>query len=225
MILVFILLTSLLAYSSEGYPPEIVTIRMENGMAVIKNPACFPVTVFVNDKDYFVAANSQVPLEKKTWTKWSWLPGSTGKMDKRIVLSPLAQALTPSYGPDSGFSHSGNRRFSYDFSVPEGTAVVAMENGIVFRIVEKYHLAHQDKNRMNEVNKVEVIHPDGSTATYVHLMANSVKVKLCESIQAGQLIARSGHNGYSAGPHLHVDVIRPTGKGNYHTIPLSFKSK
>lgn len=226
MISILFLILSFSTFAQEGYPTELVNVKWDKiKKAYIQNPACFPVTVFVNNKDYFVAAQSEVSLESDHWGQWRWQPGSIGKMEELSVLSPLVGKTIADYGPDSGESHSGNYKFSYDFTAPEGTDVFAMEEGVVFRIVQRYRVAHQDKNRMKEVNKVEVYHSDGSTAAYVHLQADSIKLKLCEKVKTGQLIGKSGHNGFSSGPHLHVDVTRPTGRGDFYSIPLRFRSK
>lgn len=224
-VLFFFLLFIQQAYSQEGYPSKILTIEHDKSKGgFITNHSCFPVTVFVNGEDLLVKAKSEKSLKADSWGQWFWLPGSIGSMEEKTVPSPLKGKWKPDFGADGGGTHADNYRYSYDFSVPEGTEVYAMAEGIVIRVVQHYTLAHQDKARMKEVNKVEVLHPDGSSAAYVHLKANSVKLKTCEKIKAGQLIGLSGHNGFSSGPHLHVDIIRPIGAGKFHTLPLKFLS-
>ena len=223
MIILFFIL-SLSVFAQEGYPPEAVKIEWEKTkQAFIKNYSCFPVTVYVNGKDHEVAAGAEETLNSPNWGSWKWFPGKKGKMDEKTVTSPLKEKYVPDFGANFGQTHINEYQFSYDFSVQEGTQVFAMESGIVVRIVQRYHQAHQDKARLDEVNKVEIIQADGSLASYVHLKGQSVPVRLCETVSKGQLIGLSGHNGFSSGPHLHVDMIRPVGMGKFHSIPLKFE--
>lgn len=209
----------------EGYPHEAVKISYEKSKkAFVKNSSCFPAMVYVNGKDVVVKAGEEVNLESETWGYWKWLPGSIGAMNEREVATPLKGITQVSFGPGVG-THHNQQRFSYDFSVPQGTPVYSMESGVVIRIVQHYSIAHQNKALMDQVNKVEILHDDGSFGSYVHLKAQSVSLKLCQRVSAGTQVGLSGHNGYSTGPHLHVDVIRPIGRGNFMTIPLKFLSK
>lgn len=209
----------------EGYPVDAVKISYEKSkQAFVKNNSCFPAIVYVNGKDVSVKPGEEVGLLSETWGHWKWLPGSIGSMNERSVPAPIKGMTEVSFGPGMG-THQDQMRFSYDFSVPQGTPVYSMESGLVVRIVQHYSIAHQNKALMDQVNKVEILHDDGSFASYVHLKAQSVTLRLCERVAAGTLVGQSGHNGYSTGPHLHVDVIRPIGRGNFMTIPLKFLSK
>jgi murein DD-endopeptidase MepM/ murein hydrolase activator NlpD len=209
----------------EGYPHEAVKISYEKTkQAFVKNSGCFPAVVSVNGKDLSVKAGEEMGLETESWGHWKWHPGSIGSMAEREVPWPLKDVSKVSFGPGFG-THTSEHQYSYDFSVPQGTPVYAMESGVVIRIVQHYSIAHQNKTQMDQVNKVEILHADGSFASYVHLKPQSVTLRLCETVSAGALVGLSGHNGYSTGPHLHVDVIRPIGRGNFMTIPLKFLSK
>lgn len=212
--------------NSEGYPHEAVKISFDQiKRAHIQNNSCFGATVFVNAKDFYVPANQEMKIGSDMWGTWNWRPGQVGSMAELTLPSPLKNKSTPDFGAGYGDTHTNEFHNSYDFSVPEGTEVFAMEEGVVIRIVQRYSAAHKDRSRIDEVNKVEVMHRDGSFASYVHLKPNSVNLKLCERVTRGQLIGLSGHNGYSSGPHLHVDVIRPLALGKFQTIPLKFIPK
>ena len=51
---------------------------------------------------------------------------------------------------------------------------------------------------------VKLAHPGGITTVYGHVSRESVIVG--QAVQAGQLIAYSGNEGRSTGPHLHFEV-------------------
>jgi murein DD-endopeptidase MepM/ murein hydrolase activator NlpD len=57
-------------------------------------------------------------------------------------------------------------------------------------------------------NAVVIDHPDGTTTKYFHLMDNSIKVRVGQQIQPGQVVGNVGSTGRSTGPHLHFEVWR-----------------
>ena len=209
--------------AQEGYPEKKVTIIHEEGRGVVmKNQTCFDVTIFVNQNDYHILSKGEKDLSAKSWSEWNWLPGSKGSMTEKEVLSPLLNENKVSSGPGEGI-HKNEKYYGYDFSVPLGTPVRAMMSGRVVRVVEHFAEAHQDEKRLDQVNRVEILHDDGSLASYAHLNTQSVSVNVCDQIQSGHVFAQTGHNGYSSGPHLHVEILRPAGSGKMQTIPLKFK--
>lgn len=214
---------SILFAATEGYPTSGVSVLYGNG-AVIKNDFCFPVVVTINGRDVNVKANSLYPINVHKWTSWNWKPGVlNGLINSKVVAWPLKGRPKVSFGPEETETHKGNNSYGYDFHIPVGTPVLAMESGKVIRIIQHLQKAHQDKDKMAETNTIEVIHQDGTVARYSHLSPNSAMVKLCQDIREGHQIALSGNVGYSKAPHLHVDIFRPTDGENYRTIPLKFK--
>lgn len=190
--------------------------------AVIKNDSCHTYTVTVNAQDFEVPANSEKAVGSHHWSAWHWFPGTKGSILPREVPSPLKNKVKYDHGPGEGI-HSGNQINGYDFSVPEGTPVFAVAEGVVVKVVDHYSEAHQDMNRRNEVNEVEILHADGTVARYVHLQAKGALVKVCDKVKAGQEIAKSGNTGFSKGPHLHFEIYRPTGVSQSMTISLYFR--
>ena len=67
-----------------------------------------------------------------------------------------------------------------------------------------------------------MLHDDGTTGEYYHLMQGGALVEVGESVQRGQLIARSGNTGHTTMPHLHFAVYRATTWGNTQSIPVRF---
>lgn len=61
------------------------------------------------------------------------------------------------------------------------------------------------------------------TVSFCHLDDNSIKVRKGDSVEAGDVIARSGATGVGTGPHLHLTVRKDDGQGNNERIdPLDY---
>jgi murein DD-endopeptidase MepM/ murein hydrolase activator NlpD len=102
---------------------------------------------------------------------------------------PITGPITSHYGPRWGRLHAG-----VDFGAPIGTLVHAASNGTV--------LAAGPASGYG--NWVKLAHPGGITTVYGHISAWTVTVG--QAVQAGQLIAYSGNEGRSTGPHLHFET-------------------
>ena len=73
-------------------------------------------------------------------------------------------------------------------------------------------------------NFVVILHSDGTTGEYYHLMQNGAIVSVGETVSQGQKIAYSGNTGHTTMPHLHFAVYRATDWGNTQSIPVRFRS-
>ncbi len=82
-----------------------------------------------------------------------------------------------------------------DFSVPEGTPVLATANGKVI----------QAKQIDNYGVVVRIQHAKNIKTFYAHL--SKVVVKKGQLVKQNQIIAYSGNTGLSTGPHLHYEII------------------
>jgi murein DD-endopeptidase MepM/ murein hydrolase activator NlpD len=102
---------------------------------------------------------------------------------------PIAGPITSHYGPRWGRLHAGT-----DFGATIGTPVYAVSNGTVLAAgpVSGYG------------RWVKLAHPGGVTTVYGHISREAVTVG--QAVQPGQLIAYSGNEGRSTGPHLHFEV-------------------
>ena len=81
-----------------------------------------------------------------------------------------------------------------DWAVPTGTTVVASNGGTVAFAgwASGYGYA------------VYINHSDGRQTRYGHL--SKVLVKSGQTVEQGQVIAKSGNTGRSTGPHLHFEI-------------------
>lgn len=90
-----------------------------------------------------------------------------------------------------------------DIRMPIGTTIVAARAGIVVAVQEDY----ADGNGVDlQENYVFIKHNDGTMGRYFHLTRQGALVEVGDSVQQGDVIARSGNSGDSGEPHLHFDV-------------------
>jgi len=135
---------------------------------------------------------------------------------------PAGYSFTMCQGNNQG-SHTGHGQYAWDFCMPIGTPVVASRGGTVKWIRQEFTehgqgVAFADKN-----NYVVVDHGDGTSAMYMHLMHNGVRVQPGQHVDTGQLLAYSGNTGWSGGPHTHFMVMQSSDYDWYaQSLPVAF---
>lgn len=127
-------------------------------------------------------------------------------------------------GYGSRFSHTGLEEFAIDFDMPIGTPVHAARAGVVARVEEGNSRGCWEDGCGKFANFVVILHSDGTTGEYYHLMQNGAIVSVGETVSQGQKIAYSGNTGHTTMPHLHFAVYRATDWGNTQSIPVRFRS-
>ena len=130
----------------------------------------------INQVDYDTAYEYDLPFEKGTSHKL--FQGYFGK-----------------------FSHQSER--ALDFTMPEGTNVVAARDGIVVAVVQNNTRSCPYKTCLPYTNYVNIYHSDGTFDSYCHIKHNGSKVNVGDSVKQGDVIAISGNTGFTSGPHLH----------------------
>lgn len=148
--------------------------------------------------------------------------------------------------PANGTGAAGNtthvaskpqNRFAVDFSMPIGTEVFAMQDGVVVAVEDsnpdlpvnaegKTDPPPTDADE-DKANTVRIRHADGTFSNYVHLKQNSVAVAVGDTVKAGVTkLGLSGNSGFSTAPHLHVVVLRAShdeATNNSSFVSLAFK--
>ena len=127
-----------------------------------------------------------------------------------------------SQGVDGGHTHQGAVRYAFDFTMPEGTPVLAAREGVVVRVRDGFERGGLDPALEEQSNTVVVLHADQSFASYGHLQ-RGIAVREGQRVAVGQRLGRSGATGYAAGPHLHFQVGLVLGGDDARTtIPIRF---
>lgn len=83
-----------------------------------------------------------------------------------------------------------------DLAGREGSDIISVAGGVVTFAGERYGYG----------NLVEVDHGDGLVTRYAH--AKTIKAKVGDVVQKGQVLAAMGSTGRSTGPHVHFEVLR-----------------
>ncbi len=119
------------------------------------------------------------------------------------------------------YTHAGSIRYAYDFSLAIGRPIVAVRDGVVEDLEERFRDGEDDAN--NAANFVRVLHDDGSVASCVHLRQDGVLVGLGATVSAGEVIAVAGMTGFTgSNPHLHFEVFACA--EGCDTIPVTFRN-
>lgn len=163
---------------------------------------------------------------KRATSRKSAQPGLTavGTKPKQMVpaprqsapLSPKQLNLTARWLYPSGKIHAG-----YDYAVPIGTPVFAVRHGRILKVRDDIRNLPADRDGVSGDPPnfiMQAIHYKREPATIVYLhVSPDVLVKEGDEVQAGQQLARSGHNGHSTGPHLHISVMK-----GHHQLPFDY---
>lgn len=146
--------------------------------------------------------------------------------DDHLYAFPYRQGRTFRIlqGFGSRFSHRGREEYAIDFDMPVGTSIHAARGGVVARIEESNDRGCWNDGCGKYANYIVVLHNDGTTGEYYHLMQDGALVEVGDSIARGQKIALSGNTGHTTMPHLHFAVYRATTWGNTQSIPVRFQS-
>ncbi|HZG77030.1 MAG TPA: peptidoglycan DD-metalloendopeptidase family protein [Paenibacillus sp.] len=128
--------------------------------------------------------NSQKKVVKYTGGQLTWpVP------DSQRVTSPFAVRTHPITGKKH--THTG-----MDIGAPGGTAIVAAASGEV--VLAQWYGGYG--------NCIIIEHKDGFRTLYGHIRNGGIKVKVGDTVDAGQKIAEVGSTGSSTGNHLHFGV-------------------
>ncbi|HNV68301.1 MAG TPA: M23 family metallopeptidase [Candidatus Ozemobacteraceae bacterium] len=135
---------------------------------------------------------------------------------------PSGQEYLVSVAYNDWPTHVGN--YAIDWLMDEGTHILAARDGVVARVVNTFTEAGLTPDFLQKNNLLTLKHPDGTYTDYVHLQKGGIKVRVGQSVKAGELIALSGNTGFSSAPHLHFIAYRLGKNGAQESFPVRFVS-
>ena len=128
-------------------------------------------------------------------------------------------------GYGARLSHRGAEQYTVDFGMPIGTPVYAARDGVVALAEDSHDVGCWRTECGRLANFVVLLHSDGTTGEYFHLLRGSVQVRLGERVALGALLAFSGNTGYTTAPHLHFGVYRTERDGGTQSLGIRFTTR
>jgi len=126
-------------------------------------------------------------------------------------------------GYNGGVTHVGKDRNAVDFPMDIGTDIYCARDGVIIEVEENFNKGGAHKSFGPYANSIIVYHEqDGVFSRYSHLKKNGALVEVGQKVKAAQIIGLSGNTGWSSGPHLHFDVVRPL-LMDFDTIKTKFQ--
>lgn len=114
----------------------------------------------------------------------------------------------PDYADHHGIDLINNAGGACDVIAVADGEVVYVQNGVV----------GYDEKVFTAGNFVRIKHPNGYYTRYLHMVNNSICVKVGQKVKAGDKLGTEGNTGYSFGTHLHFDV----NDGTNYVDPLPY---
>ncbi len=108
---------------------------------------------------------------------------------------------------------------AYDFDIPLGGEIVAARAGEVIAVVED----RASDSPWPDANYLKIRHDDGTVASYIHVMRDSVLPALGDRVAQGEPIARSAMSG-TLEAHLHFVVFRGDPATEGDDVPVNFRN-
>jgi murein DD-endopeptidase MepM/ murein hydrolase activator NlpD len=124
-------------------------------------------------------------------------------------------------GYGGAYSHTGLSHYSLDFRMAERTPVCAARSGVVMKSSGQFSQGGAESVYQGKENRVDILHEDGSVASYLHLVRGGALVQRGQHVTAGEVIGSSGNTGWSSYPHLHFHVV---GGSESQQLPTKFRT-
>lgn len=169
------------------------------------------------------------PKDKKLG--WSYRVGLTegfgdpeAKPDlQALYLLPFEHGTKHPLGQGYFGPSTHHRIRALDFDMPTGTKVCAAREGVVVALKQDSSRGGASPNYARDANYVDVLHADGTWASYAHLRHRGVLVRHGQRVKAGEVLGLSGATGQAQGPHLHFSVQKAAWSGDPETIPTRLR--
>ena len=112
----------------------------------------------------------------------------------KMTFLPAEGVFTSGFGPRWGTFHAG-----IDIANATYTPIRATKSGVVL----------ESGPAGGYGTLIRILHDDGYTSAYGHM--ETLNVVAGQRVNAGDVIAGMGTRGFSTGPHLHFEIIDPSG--------------
>lgn len=208
--------------------PITYTLRIRTRDLKIDGPKTVTSTLAPNQSEQIMVLSGGDGRKDAGYRYWyDWTIGDKNAVHDDEHLYALPYSSGTSYriiqGYGSRFSHTGLEEFAIDVDMKTGTPVHAARAGVVARVEESNSRGCWEDGCGRYANYIVILHSDGTTGEYYHLMKNGSLIEVGDSVSRGQKIGYSGNTGHTTMPHLHFAVYRATDWGNTQSIPVRFQ--
>ena len=146
------------------------------------------------------------------------------------ILYPFVDAKNAYSNISNPISHSEilGTQYAVDFPLPLNTDIRAVADGIVRNVLDDNpdHNPGEASFDMDpkKCNFLHIEDEKGRIQEYVHIACKSSRVKVGDTVRAGDVICKSGHNGPSTAPHLHFNFLKKdtSNPNGYVSMPVRF---
>lgn len=110
-------------------------------------------------------------------------------------------------------SRCDRNHYGLDLATPKGTLIHSIQSGVVIKL--------GNLSGWGRTAVIEHTLPNGDrfVSLYAHLSQFKKGLKVGQSVERGEVIARSGNTGMSTGPHLHMEIrYAPDGRESIDTL-------
>ncbi len=143
-----------------------------------------------------------------------------GKPERSPYILPFPPGRESVVSQTYCYLYSTHRNeFAYDFDLPLGAEIIAARGGTVLELRDS--LANDSP--WPNANYLKIEHDDGTVASYIHLMRDSVPVAVGARVAQGDTIARAAMSGTIL-PHLHFVVFRGDPSVEGQDVPVNFRN-
>lgn len=182
-----------------------------------------------------LSENYLFSLQKKNSKKWHyrykywWNKGSYLARHAADTIYHLPYDSGSSYKVSQSCNgksthYKDYNRYAIDFSMPEGTPVLAARGGKVVDLYEYSIIGGRSKLDYRFGNFILIEHDDKTIAAYYHLKTMGALVDIGQQVKTGEFIGYSGNTGYSSGPHLHFVVNKTETARKKRSVKTRFAS-
>ena len=160
-----------------------------------------------------------VPIQLPFWGEWTVSQGQDGDLTH---LGDWGKAFDFMIIDNNKKSYRGNGLLLEDYYC-YNKPVIAPANGVVKVVID--YIEDNEIGKIDTVNNwgnsIVIKHAEGIYSQLSHLKKGSIKVKVGDSLQCGDLLALCGSSGRSPEPHLHFQ-LQSTDKLGSKTIDYPF---
>ena len=208
--------------------PITYTLRIRTRDLKVDGPRTVTSTLAPNQSEQIMVLSGDEGRKEAGYRySYDWTVGNKDAVHDDDHLYSLPYTSGRSYriiqGYGSRFSHTGLEEFAIDVDMKIGTPVHAARAGVAARVVESHSKGCWEDGCGRYANYIVILHNDGTTGEYYHLMKDGSLIEVGDSVSQGQKIGYSGNTGHTTMPHLHFAIYRATEWGNTQSIPVRFQ--